>query len=237
MDILCRSCPWTWYVFPIVPPPPIQLSETQKCSVHGPRCWSMTTHDFPSWHWQVRSAYSWVGTVLKTGLCFPTHPSKPQWKRQTRNLFTPSGSSSRFSREAAHLAVLLGFWWLLLELPSPSWMSAKQSVDCVCDPWILSFKNICIPSPLWLTDSKLGARIYSRRLTQWTHTSPDIKQPYEGGATIPSIVQMRKTEAQSNEETCHFLTLPLHPSPDPQVSPSQAPGLNRDSFPIILSVL
>lgn len=135
LDIFCRSCQWTWYVFPIVPPPLIQLHETQTCSVHGPRCWSMTTHDFPSWHRQVRSSYSWVGTVLKNGLCFPTHPSKPQWKRQTRNLFTPSGSSSRFSREAAHLAVLLlGFWWLLLELPSPSWMSAKQSLDCVCDP-------------------------------------------------------------------------------------------------------
>lgn len=52
-------------------------------------------------------------------------------KRQTLNLFTPSGSSRRFSKEVAHLAVLLRPWWLLLELPSPSWISTKHSSDKV----------------------------------------------------------------------------------------------------------
>lgn len=52
-------------------------------------------------------------------------------KRQTLNLITPSGSSRRVSKEDAHLAVLLGPWLLLLELPSLSWISTKHSSDSV----------------------------------------------------------------------------------------------------------
>lgn len=137
-----------------ITPPPSHPTISKPETVHA--CPSALVQGYPGQHLH-HGHGKWEVLILrlghrKTSLCFPHRclnffmgfidPGQ-QWKRQTLNLFTPSGSSSRFSREAAHLAVLLGFCWLLLELPSLPWMSAKQGSDWVCGPKIPSRKNIC----------------------------------------------------------------------------------------------
>lgn len=129
LEILCRFGQWAQYLFPIPYPSQLYKPDTVGASP------SALVHDHPGKHahvghdrWEV---FSQVGMdSIKNWPVFPPH-SGQQGKRHTLNLFTPSGSSSRFSREDAHLAVLLGVWWLLLELPSLSWMSAKQSSETV----------------------------------------------------------------------------------------------------------
>lgn len=218
----------------------------------------MLVHEHPGKHshvghdrWEVLSLkLGW--TVSKTGLCFPYRLlnffvwcviSGQQGKRHTLNLFTPSGSSSRFSREEAHLAVLLGVWWLLLELPSLSWMSAKQSSETVyviqryCH-LIRSIIFIIITTTVTKTQYQVIHQNLLSGLTQGIHSFiHSWQQPYEVGATIP-FYRCRKLRLRVKkglvtfQHSPYILPPPTYPLADPQAafrSPSSPPSRDLES--------
>lgn len=85
---------------------------------------------------------------------------------------------------------------------------------------------IVLSSPLWLTDVKFHARIYSRLLTQGIHSSPD-NNLMKCRCYHFFHLQVRKPKAQSGERT-----LPLHPSPTcPQANHRQPSGPTQALLP------